>query len=92
MHNMVSFNTPLGAGVAQSVERLSTGWMFGERGFDSHLHGVQTDSGAQPASYPMGTGDFPEVKRPRREANHSLSSAEVKNSCRYNCTPPNTPS
>jgi hypothetical protein len=42
---------------------------------------VQTGSGANPASYPMGMGTFsPGVKRPGREANHSLpSSAEVKN-------------
>jgi hypothetical protein len=42
---------------------------------------VQTGSGAQPASYPMGNGDsFPGVKEPEREADHSSpSSAEVKN-------------
>jgi hypothetical protein len=43
-------------------------------------HRVQTGSGAHPASYPMGIGDLSlGVKRPRREADHSLpSSAEVK--------------
>jgi hypothetical protein len=42
----------------------------------SPLDGVQTGSGAHPASYPLAAG----VKRPRREAYHSpLSSAEVKN-------------
>jgi hypothetical protein len=49
----------------------------------SLLHSVQTDSGAHPASYPMGTrGSFPRVvKRPGLEADHSpLSSAEIKNS------------
>jgi len=36
------------------------------------LHHVQTGSGAQPASYPMGTGGSTlEVKRPGREADHS---------------------
>jgi hypothetical protein len=43
---------------------------------------VQTGSGAQPASYPMGTGvSFPGGKvRPGRDADHSPpSSAEVKN-------------
>jgi hypothetical protein len=42
---------------------------------------MQRDSGAHPASYPMGTGGFsPGVKRPGREADHSLPSiAEVKN-------------
>jgi hypothetical protein len=47
----------------------------------SLLHSVQTDSGAYPASYPIGTrGSFPGVKQPGREADHSPpSSAEVKN-------------
>jgi hypothetical protein len=51
----------------------------GAGNFSLHHH-VQTDSGAQPASYPMGTrGSFPGVKRPGREADHSPpSSAEVK--------------
>jgi hypothetical protein len=49
----------------------------------SLLHSVKTDSGANPASSRMGTGDwFPEgvVKRPQCEANNwPPSSAEVKN-------------
>jgi hypothetical protein len=47
----------------------------------SPLHNVQTDSGAHPASYPMGTGEDVtlEVKQQGSEAEHSLrSSAEVK--------------
>jgi hypothetical protein len=46
----------------------------------SLLHGVQTGSGAHPASYPMATGgSFSEVKWQEREADHSLpSNAEVK--------------
>jgi hypothetical protein len=43
---------------------------------------VQTGSGANPTSYPMGTrGSFPGVKaRPERDADHSPpSSAEAKN-------------
>jgi len=33
------------------------------------LHELSIDSGAHPASYPMGTGDsLPGVKRPGREA------------------------
>jgi hypothetical protein len=46
----------------------------------SHRYRVQTDSGAHPVSYPMGTrGSFPGVKRLEREADHSpQSSAEVK--------------
>jgi hypothetical protein len=53
------------------------------------LEGVQTGSGAHPASYPMGTGALsPGVKRPSREAEHSsLFSAEVKNGWSYTSTP-----
>jgi hypothetical protein len=44
--------------------------------FFSH---VQTGPGAHPASYTMGTGSFPEVKRPGLGADHPLpSSTEVK--------------
>jgi hypothetical protein len=40
---------------------------------------VHTGPGAHPASYTMGTGLFPGVKRLGHGANHSLpSSAEVK--------------
>jgi len=40
---------------------------------------VQTGSEAHPASYTMGTGSFPGVKRPRRGADHPHRfSAEVK--------------
>jgi hypothetical protein len=38
---------------------------------------VQTDRGAHPASYTMGTGSFPGVKRPRRGFDHPTR-AEVK--------------
>jgi len=31
---------------------------------------AQTGPGAQPASYTMGTGSFPRVKRPGRGVNH----------------------
>jgi hypothetical protein len=43
-------------------------------------HRVQNGSGAHPTSYSVGTrGSFPEVKRPKREADHSPpSSTEVK--------------
>jgi hypothetical protein len=45
------------------------------------LHSVQTYSEAQPASYPLRTGDLsPRVKRPESEADHSPpSSTEVNN-------------
>jgi hypothetical protein len=40
---------------------------------------VQTGSEAHPASYTMGTGSFPGVKRPERGVDHlPPSSAEVK--------------
>jgi len=40
---------------------------------------VQTGPGAHPASYTMGTGSFPGVKRPGRGADHPPpSSPEVK--------------
>jgi len=40
---------------------------------------VMNGSGAHPASYPMGTrGSFLGVKRPGSEADHSPSSAKVK--------------
>jgi len=41
----------------------------------------QTDPGAHPVSYTMGTGSFPAVKRPERDVDHPPpSSAEVKES------------
>ena len=40
---------------------------------------VQTGSGAHPASYTIGTGSFPRVKRPGRGVDHPpLSNADVK--------------
>jgi hypothetical protein len=50
----------------------------------------KTDSGANPASYPMGTGgSFTGVKRPGRDADQSPpSSAEVKNMWSYTSIPP----
>jgi hypothetical protein len=69
---------------------------LGEREFEyrqgkkfSLLHIVQTGSGVHPTSYKMGTGgSFPEVKRQRREADHSPpTSAEVKKMWIYTSTP-----
>jgi hypothetical protein len=52
-----------GAGIAQSVQRLATGWTTKRSEFEflygqefSFLHVVQTGSGVHPISYPMGTG------------------------------------
>jgi hypothetical protein len=75
------------AGVAQSVQCLTTDWTIGvlppteAEDFSSSLC-VQTGYGAHPASCTMGTGGpFPGGKaRPGRDADHSPpSSAEVKN-------------
>ena len=50
---------------------------------------VQTGLGGHPASYKMGTGSFPGAKRPRRDADHPLSSGtEVKKEYDYTSTPP----
>jgi hypothetical protein len=74
------------AGVAQSVQCLTTDWTAGVRSPTEAEHissnfCVQTGSGAHTASYTMGTGgSFPRGKwRPGRDADHSSpSSAEVK--------------
>jgi hypothetical protein len=77
----------VGAGLAQAVQCLTTGWTIGVRfpsgakDFSSSLC-VQTGSGVHPASCTKGTGVLsPGVKaRPGRDADHSPpSSAEVKN-------------
>jgi hypothetical protein len=50
--------------------------------FRGRMHGCQTGSGAQPASWSMGTGGrFPRAKAwPGRDADHSPpSNAEVEN-------------
>jgi hypothetical protein len=54
-----------GAGIAQSVERLATGWTAEGSEFESLegqefsvLHVVQTCSAVHPASYPMDTGGY----------------------------------
>jgi hypothetical protein len=50
---------------------------------------VPTGTGAHPASYAMGLGSFPGVKRPRRGVDHPPpSSAEVKERVQlYLCSP-----
>jgi hypothetical protein len=70
------------AGIGQSVQCVTLDWttgvqfQAGAKEFSSILC-VQTDSGAYPASYPMGTG---RKSRPGRDADHSPPSrAEVKN-------------
>jgi hypothetical protein len=82
-----NYNINKGAGIAQSVQCLTTEWTTGVRSltgaedFFSSLC-VQTGSGAHQASCTVGTGGpFPGGKaRPGRDVNHSPpSSAEVKN-------------
>jgi hypothetical protein len=52
-------------------------------------HNVQIGSGAHPASCPVGTGVLSvEVKRPGRETDRSLPSAEVKSAWSYTFTHP----
>jgi hypothetical protein len=84
-----------------SAVGIATGYGLDDRGVGvlvpvgdfSLLLVVQTDSGAHPASYPMGTGgSFPGVKRPGREAGRSPpTSAEVKNTLSIPALP-HTPS
>ena len=55
----------------QSGDRIPVGTRFSAP--------VQTGPGANPATYTMGTGSFPGVKRPGRRVDHPPpSSAEVK--------------
>jgi hypothetical protein len=62
-----------------SAVGIAMGYGLDGRGFPL-LHSVQTVSGAHRASYPVGTGICPGVKRPGREANYSPPSGiEVKN-------------
>jgi hypothetical protein len=65
----------------------------GTGNFSLH-HRVQNGSGAHPASYPIGTrGSFLVVKRPGRDADHSLpSTAEVKECVELYLHSTNTPS
>ena len=54
---------------------------------------VQTGSEAHPASYTMGTGSFPGVKRPGRGIDYpSHSSAEVKKRVELSFYSPSGPS
>ena len=63
------YSYSLGAG--RSGDRIQV-----EARFSAH---VQTDPGAHPASYTMGTGTFPGVKRPGCGVDHPPpSSAEIK--------------
>jgi hypothetical protein len=68
--------------VAQSSSRHSDWLRIGRSGnlilvgarFFAH---VQTGPGAHPASCTMGTGSFPGLKQPGRDADHTPPSADV---------------
>jgi len=50
---------------------------------------VQTGTGAYPPSYTMGTGSFPEVKRPGRGVDHPPHpELRLKKEQSYTSTPP----
>jgi hypothetical protein len=61
-----------GAGIAQSVQQLATGWTV--RGLNPGrceiFHTRPDGPGAHPASYTMGTGSILGVKRPGRGFDH----------------------
>ena len=67
-------------GIAQSVQRLATRRTVrgSSPGGTRCSAAVQTGPGAHPASYTMGTGYFPWVKRTGRVDHPLPSSAEVK--------------
>jgi hypothetical protein len=67
--------------VAQSVQRLVTGWTVRNRILVGAKFSALVQAGYEVhrASYTMGTESFPGVKRPRRGVDHpSLSSVEAK--------------
>jgi hypothetical protein len=98
--SFVTLNLPTPCyAISHSVKRLGYGlddrncmirFAAGARNF-SHYHRIQTGSGANPVSYPIGTGGGAlslGVKRPEREADQSPpSSAEVKKVWSYTSTP-----
>ena len=77
------YNDSLRAG--RSADRIPVGARFSAP--------VQTGSEAHPASYAMGTGSFPGVKRPGRGVDHPPpSSAEVKERVQLYLNSPSGPS
>jgi hypothetical protein len=75
-----SRDSSVGIATGCGLDDLGSGVRFpAEAGNFSLLHSVQTGSGTHPPSYPMGALSLG-VKRPGREADHSLpSSTEIKN-------------
>ena len=71
-----SYLKPSWARIAQSVMLLCTGWTFrgSNPGWEAIFPAsVQTGSGVHPASYTMGSGSFPGLKRPERGVDHPFS-------------------
>ena len=82
-----------GATTAQSVLRLATGWTVrgsNPGGGARFSAPVQTGPEAHPASYTMGTGSFPGVKRPGRGVDHQPShlAPRLKEQYSYISAPP----
>ena len=74
---------PLSVGDLDSLVDIATRYGLDGPGIESRwgarsFTSVQTASGVPPASYTMGTGSFPEVKRPGRGADPSLPSSVPK--------------
>jgi hypothetical protein len=72
---------------------IATGYGLGGKLIGSRWGGVfpslQTGHKAQPASYTMGTGSFPEVKRPSLGVDHPPHlQPRLKKEYRYISTPP----
>jgi hypothetical protein len=79
------------AGVAQTVQRLDTGWTVRVSNpvEATFFASFQTDPGAYPASYAMGTGSFTGAKRPGHVVGHPPHIAlRLKNEYSYTSTPP----
>ena len=67
------YMVPMWAGIAQSEQQFAAGWTVRESNLGGdEIFRTRPDPGAHPASYAMGTGTFPGVKRP------GSSSVEVK--------------
>ena len=82
-------------GIAQSVQRLTTGWTVrgSNPGGARFSAPAQTGPGAYPTSYTMGTGSLPGVKRPGRGVDHlPLSRTEVKEGVELYLYSPSGPS
>jgi hypothetical protein len=78
------------SGIAQSVQRLAVGWAVWDRLMEGARFSVpvKTDPGVLPASYTMGTGPFPGVKRPGRGVDHHSNLVpRLKKEYSYTSTP-----